>query len=99
MTFSSKSVVVITGAASGIGRALAVRVAHEGIAGMAIADVNGEGLRETADLVEAAATTVSTHVFDISNREAVTKFADDVVAEHGRVTHLINNAGASVIGT
>src|SRR5215203_1142657 len=99
MTFSTKSVVVITGAASGIGRALAVRIAQEGIAGIAISDVNEDGLRETAGLVEATRVPVSIHVFDVSNREAVAKFADEIVAKHGRVTHLINNAGVGVIGT
>jgi short-subunit dehydrogenase len=99
MTFSSKSVAVITGAASGIGRALAVRVAREGIARIAISDVNGEGLTETAKLVEATGVPVSMHVFDVSDRAAVVKFADDVVSKYGRVTHLINNAGVGVIGT
>jgi len=99
MTFSTKSVAVITGAASGIGRALAVRIAQEGIAGIAISDVNEDGLRETAGLVEATRVPVSIHVFDVSNREAVAKFADEIVAKHGRVTHLINNAGVGVIGT
>ncbi|HUR97615.1 MAG TPA: SDR family NAD(P)-dependent oxidoreductase, partial [Pyrinomonadaceae bacterium] len=99
MTLSSKSVAVITGAASGIGRALAVRVAKEKIAGIAISDVNGEGLMETAGFAEAAGVPVSTHVFDVSDREAVTKFANEVVTKHGRVTHLFNNAGAGLIGT
>ncbi|MEP6704323.1 MAG: SDR family oxidoreductase [Acidobacteriota bacterium] len=99
MTFSSKSVAVITGAASGIGRALAIRVAREGIAGIAICDVNEDGLRETASSVEALGVSVSTHVFDVSNREAVTKCAEEVIAKHGRVTHLVNNAGVGVIGT
>ena len=48
MTLSSKSVAVITGAASGIGRALAIRLGEEGIAGLAIADVDEAGLNATA---------------------------------------------------
>ena len=47
MSLSKKSVAVITGAASGIGRALAVRLAEEKIAGIAISDVNENGLNET----------------------------------------------------
>src|SRR5678816_3431884 len=91
MTLSKDSVAVITGAASGIGQALAVRMAKEGIAGIAISDVNEVGLRETAAAVESLGIPVSTHVFDVSNFDAVKIFADEVLAKHGRVTHLVNN--------
>jgi len=99
MTLSKDSVAVITGAASGIGQALAIRMAKEGIAGIAISDVNEVGLRETASAVESLGVSVSSHVFDVSKLDAVKQFADDVLAKHGRVTHLINNAGVGVIGT
>lgn len=98
MTLSTKSVAVITGAASGIGRALAVRLAKEGIAELAISDVNEQGLNETASMVGDLGVPVSAHVFDISDRESVNKFASDVLAHHGRVTHLLNNAGVGLIG-
>ena len=99
MTLSRDSVAVITGAASGIGQALAVRMAKEGIAGVAISDVNEVGLRETAAAVGSFGVPVSTHVFDVANLEAVKQFSEEVLAKHGRVTHLINNAGVGVIGT
>src|SRR4030095_16362582 len=99
MTFSKESVAVITGAASGIGRALAVRMAQEGIAGIAISDVNEVGLKETAAMVDRLGVPVSTHTVDVSDLGAVKRFADDVLATHGRVTHLINNAGVGLIGT
>ena len=99
MTLSSKSVAVVTGAASGIGRALAVRLAEEGIEGIAISDVNEEGLNETAKLLEAFRVPVSVHVCDVSDRAAVQEFASEVLSTHGRVTHLINNAGVGLIGT
>ncbi|PYT00783.1 MAG: acetoin dehydrogenase [Acidobacteria bacterium] len=98
MTLSKDSVAVITGAASGIGQALAIRMAKDGVAGIAISDVNEIGLKETATTVEEFGVPVSTHVFDVSNLDAVKQFADDVLAKHGRVTHLINNAGVGVIG-
>ena len=98
MTLSNESVAVITGAASGIGRALAIRMAREGIAGVAIADMNEDGLKETAELVESLGTKVTTHVLDVSDRSGVEQFARDVLDKHGRATHLINNAGVGLIG-
>jgi len=96
MTLSSKSVAVVTGAASGIGCALAIRLGEEGIAGLAIADVDEAGLSETASKI---AVPVSTHILDVSDRAAVERFASDVISRHGRATHLINNAGVGVVGT
>lgn len=98
MTLSNKSVAVVTGAASGIGRALAIRLAKDGIAGIAISDVNEKGLEETAAMVRDTGVPVSTHVADVSDSDAVKKFAEDVLARHGRVTHLVNNAGVGLIG-
>jgi NAD(P)-dependent dehydrogenase (short-subunit alcohol dehydrogenase family) len=99
MSLNSNSVAVVTGAASGIGRALAARLAQEQIAGIAISDVNEEGLNETASMVEKLGVPVSTHVIDVSKLDQVQRLADEAVAKHGRVTHLINNAGVGVIGT
>lgn len=103
MTLTKDSVVVVTGAASGIGRALALRLAREGIAGLAISDVNAAGLDETSRLIAGAERgpplIVSTHVVNVADLAQMRQFASDVVAQHGRVTHLINNAGVSLAGT
>lgn len=93
------SVIVITGAASGIGRALAIRFAKEGVAGIAISDWNETGLLETAAEVQKLGVPVSSHVTDVSKLDQVQQFADEVVERHGRVTHLINNAGVGLFGT
>ena len=98
MTLDAKSVVAITGAASGIGRALALRLSRENVAGIAIADVDENGLNETASLV-GTDVRLSTHVIDVSKLEDVERFAREAVASHGRVTHLINNAGVGLLGT
>lgn len=98
MPMDRKSVAVITGAASGIGRALAIRIADEGVAGIAISDVNEAGLNETREMAEAKGVVVSVHVIDVSKHDQVQRFADEVIERHGRVTHLINNAGVGLIG-
>ena len=98
MTLGKESVAVVTGAASGIGRALAVRLAREGIAGIAISDVNEAGLAETAKMAEPFGILISTHIVDVSDLDQMKRFADEVVAKHGRVTHLINNAGVGLLG-
>lgn len=98
MTIRKESVVVITGAGSGIGRALAVRIAKERVAGLAIADLNTDGLAQTAGLISGSAK-VTQHTIDVANRDAMAAFADDVIREHRRVTHVINNAGVALGGT
>lgn len=99
MSLTKESIAVVTGAASGIGRALAARLADEGIAGLAIADVNADALNETAQMIENTSARISTHVVNVADLGQMQKFVADVVAEHGRVTHLINNAGVSLFGT
>lgn len=99
MSINSNSVAVITGAASGIGRSLAVRFAREGVAGIAISDVNESGLNETAAVIKELGVAVSAHTVDVSKLDQVQAFASAAVERHGRVTHLVNNAGVGIIGT
>lgn len=99
MSLNKNSVAVITGAGSGIGRALALRFAQEGIAGIAIADFNEAGLNETFEMVEKTGAKVSKHQIDVSKLVQIQQLADEVLAAHGRATHLINNAGVGVLGT
>ena len=91
-------VVVITGAGSGIGRALAVRAARGG-ALLALSDWDADGLAETVRLAEhAGAPKVSQAVVDVSDRGAVADWAAAVVEEHGRVNLVVNNAGVTATG-
>jgi hypothetical protein len=89
-------VVVLTGAGSGIGRALAVSLASRG-ARLAISDVNEAGLHDTLEQCEAAGSEqVHMYTLDVSDREAVAAHADEVVEAFGKVNAIINNAGVSL---
>ncbi|MBN8232502.1 SDR family oxidoreductase [Corallococcus macrosporus] len=89
---------VITGAASGIGRAIAVSLSRRGCH-LALADVNEAGLAETAELARAPEVRISRHRLDVSDKEAVDAFPARVTAEHPGVDLLFNNAGVALGGT
>ena len=84
----------ITGAASGIGRMLAVNLANKGY-NLALADINASGLQETAKLVSDRVK-VTTHIVDVSQREQVFQYADEAAGRHGGVDIIINNAGVAL---
>src|SRR5690349_9388793 len=88
-------VAVVTGSASGIGRATAIALAREGC-DLALADVDEVGMAETAAAVRELGRNVSTHRVDVSDKARMEAFAAEVVDEHGDVHILINNAGVSV---
>ena len=77
-------VIFITGAASGIGRSLAVQLAGQG-ASLALADMNTAGLAETRSMVEKSGARCTTCEFDVADREAFEAFARQVVTDHGEV--------------
>lgn len=97
MTFYSGKVCVITGAASGIGRALAYDLAKRG-ALLALSDVDDVGLAETARQAVRLGAQVRTDRLDVSDRPAVLAYADAVVAHFGVVNVVINNAGIAFTG-
>lgn len=95
-SFAGK-VAVITGAGSGIGRALALNLAAKG-AKLALSDVDTEGLAETVRLARDLGATVKSDQLDVAEREAVLAYADDVVAHFGTVNQVYNNAGIAYNG-
>jgi NAD(P)-dependent dehydrogenase (short-subunit alcohol dehydrogenase family) len=86
-------VAVVTGAGSGIGRALAVDLARRG-ARLAISDVNEEGLAGTAREIDAAGSNKAhVELLDVSDRAAVNAYASSVAAHYGVIHQIYNNAG------
>jgi NAD(P)-dependent dehydrogenase (short-subunit alcohol dehydrogenase family) len=87
-------VAVVTGAASGIGRALALELARRG-AKLAVSDVDDAGLVETVRLIEAEVPNTLVHQqhLDVSERDAVIQYAKTVAEEFGVVNQIYNNAG------
>ena len=95
MKIEAGRVVAITGASSGIGRALACEVSRRG-GSVALCDVDDAGLSGTARLVEAQGGVATTAVVDVADRHAVEDWAEKVVADHGLVNLVINNAGVAL---
>ncbi len=93
MTDLRGKVVAVTGAASGIGRALAIELVAKG-AKVAISDINEAGLAETAQLLAGSPGQLSSHLVDVRDRAAVERYASEVEAQHGGADVIINNAGA-----
>ncbi|MBJ8344264.1 SDR family oxidoreductase [Antrihabitans sp. YC2-6] len=91
-------VAVVTGAGSGIGRALAIDLTKRG-ARVAISDVDAAGLAETAKICRTHGPSPHVQVLDVSNREDMTAYADTVAKFYGTVNLVINNAGITIFGT
>ena len=94
----SERTAVITGAASGIGRAVSVALARRKC-NLALADIDDKGLIKTAELVAKEGVRVSCHRLDVGNPDAVAAFPQVVKADHPGVDVLVNNAGVALGGT
>jgi len=103
MTAILGAAVAVTGAASGIGRALAIELAARG-ADLALADRDEAGLQSAAAEIATSSTRtgatrkVSLHRLDIGDSEAVTAFAREAIAAHPALNIVINNAGVALLG-
>lgn len=94
--FNSK-VAAITGAASGIGRALAISLAQRGC-NLALSDRDLDGLKETLKELEPAGVKVTIAEVDVANKEAMHQWADQVMKDHKKIHLVFNNAGVAMGG-
>jgi NADP-dependent 3-hydroxy acid dehydrogenase YdfG len=97
MTAFQGRVAVITGAASGIGQALAESLYTHGCH-LALVDVNAAGLDATAKRLHSTEGRISLHHTDVSKKEQMELLPDEVLRQHERVDILINNAGVALAG-
>ena len=89
-----KKVAVVTGAGSGMGRYLSVLLAKDG-ADVVACDVNQETLNETVEMLRKYNVSVSSHVLDVADKEAIEALPQKVIDQHGKVDLVFNNAGVS----
>ena len=91
-------VAAITGAGSGMGRELAIHLAKMGCH-VALSDINPEQLAATKQLLANYDVNVTMTVLDVSDNKTVEAWADNVIAEHGKVNFIFNNAGVALYST
>ncbi|MBM3662761.1 MAG: SDR family NAD(P)-dependent oxidoreductase [Actinobacteria bacterium] len=91
-------VAAVTGAGSGIGRALAETLARRGVH-LALCDVDADGLATTAVRCEGRGVKITTAAVDVADRDAVFSWASDVIDAHGAVDLVVNNAGVALTAT
>ena len=97
MTAFAGKVAVVTGGASGIGRAIALELARRG-ASVALADINEQRLEATvAEILDVGADALGVRC-DVTSDEDVDRFRDATINRFGRVDVLCNNAGVAVLG-
>jgi len=95
MNIKTGHVAVITGAGGGLGGALSLGLAAKGCS-LALADISSEALAKTAASLPDSAGKVTQHIVDVTDRKAMEKFRDEVLAAHGGINILINNAGITL---
>ncbi|RXJ04564.1 SDR family oxidoreductase [Anaerobacillus alkaliphilus] len=88
----SNKVIVVTGGGGGIGRELVHTLLSKG-ASVAAVDINKEALEETVNLAGNKRDKLSTHIVNLTDRDAVEALPEQVISHHGAVDGIINNAG------
>lgn len=94
MSYFENKVAIVTGGASGIGRALCEELGRRGAAAIVVADINAEGAQEVAAAHRRAQ---AMHV-DVSREGDVQALVDETISQHGRLDLMFNNAGVAICG-
>lgn len=96
MSYFSNTVVIVTGAASGIGRQLALQAAERGAAVIAL-DIDKKGLEATKTSSKQGESSLNVYPMDVGNSEAIQQFATEIIPQlNDRKLILINNAGVAL---
>ncbi len=98
MNHFKDKVAIVTGGASGIGRAICQALGQREAAAVIVADINVEGARQTAADIIADGGRAYTVDLDVSQAEAIQNLVDETVLKHGRLDYMFNNAGIGIIG-
>ena len=98
MAYSEGKLAVITGAGSGIGRALALHLNREGCA-LCLSDINSGSLEATLGMLPRTEVPASGEVLDVADRAAVHRWAQELGTRHGHVDIVVNNAGVALVAT
>ncbi len=88
----------VTGAASGIGRELAILLSAEGCS-LALADVDEFGLQETLRMIGDVSARITTYLVDVSDRQGMYEYAEQVCLGHGQIDLVVNNAAVMVFNS
>lgn len=96
--FYQDHVAAITGAGSGMGRALAIHLAKIGCH-LALSDINPEELTQTQEMLVDYDIKTTITVLDVADKEAVYEWANSVMADHNKVNFIFNNAGVALYST
>jgi NAD(P)-dependent dehydrogenase (short-subunit alcohol dehydrogenase family) len=97
MDVFKEKIAIVTGGASGMGRAVCEELCRRG-ATVVVADINEEGAGQVASAINQTGGQAGAARVDVAREEEVRKLIDETVSEHGRLDYMFNNAGICVVG-